>query len=314
MNVRNGSPSWDWTAVLSGVVPPLISPLEPSGDADREGMARLVEHLLEAGCSGLFVTGGCGEGPWLTSAQRAGVIRAAVDAAGRRAPVLAGVTLPSTGPACESARQLADEGAAALVVTSPYYFAADADAQRRHVEAVLDATPLPVLLYNIPQCTHQPFAPETVGALARHDRVIGIKDSAGDAATYRRFVAVKRDRPAFRVLQGAETQAAGSLADGGDGLVPGLANVAPAHFVGIRRAAAAGDAAEADRLQEEVGALGAIYGHGAWISALKAACALLGIGLGIPARPNEPVDDAQRAAIGAVMERVGVRVREPAQG
>src|SRR5262245_64907337 len=94
MNAGDGSSSWDWSALLCGVVPPLISPLEPSGDADREGMARLVEHLLEAGCSGLFVTGGCGEGPWLTSAQRAAVTRAAVDAANRRAPVLAGVTLP----------------------------------------------------------------------------------------------------------------------------------------------------------------------------------------------------------------------------
>src|SRR5207237_1251284 len=129
---------------------------------DRAGMGRLVEHLLGAGCSGLFVSGGCGEGPWLTGAQRAGVVGAAVAASAGRAPVLAGIMLPGTAPAIEAARQVADAGADALVVTSPYYFGADADAQRRHVGAILSAVERPVLLYNIPQCTHQPFAPATV--------------------------------------------------------------------------------------------------------------------------------------------------------
>jgi dihydrodipicolinate synthase/N-acetylneuraminate lyase len=301
----------EWTSVLSGVVPPLISPLDASDRVDREGMSALVEHLLDAGCTGLFVNGGCGEGPWLTSSQRGDVVRAARDASRGRAPVLSGVTLPATGPACDSARQLADEGANALVVTTPYYFGADADAQRRHVEAILAATPLPVLLYNIPQCTHQPFTPETVAALAADARVIGIKDSAGDLETYARFVAIKRDRAAFRILEGSEAQASASLSAGGDGLVPGLGNVVPGHFVGIRRAVAARDAAEASRLQAEVDALGAIYGQGG-LPALKAACALLGIGQGVPAQPSVPVGEAQRAAIRAVLEQVGVRVGQVA--
>jgi 4-hydroxy-tetrahydrodipicolinate synthase len=299
----------DWNTTLSGVVPPLISPLTAGGEADREGMAALVEHLLGAGCSGLFVNGGCGEGPWLTFAQRGGVVGAAVEAARGRAPVLAGVTVPSTGPAIDGARQAADEGADALVVTSPYYFAVDAGAQRRHVEAVVAATRLPVLLYNIPQCTHQPFAPETVAALAADPRVIGIKDSAGDAAVYRRFVAVKQARPAFRVLQGAESQAASSLADGGDGLVPGLANVVPGLFVGIRRAVAAGDGAEAERLQAQAAALAALYGQGSWVAALKGACALLGIGNGIPAQPYEPLTAGQSAAIAALLREHDVPVK-----
>jgi 4-hydroxy-tetrahydrodipicolinate synthase len=302
--------SQDWTTVLTGVVPPLISPLTPDGQADRAGMAALVEHLLAAGCSGLFVNGGCGEGPWLTFAQRGGVVSGAVAAARGRAPVLAGVTVPSTGPAVDAAQQAADEGAEALVVTAPYYFGADDGAQRRHVEAIVEATPLPVLLYNIPQCTHQPFSPETVAALAADQRVIGIKDSAGDPAVYRRFVDVKRAQPAFRVLQGSEAHAAGSLADGGDGLVPGLGNVVPGHFVGIRRAMTGGDRARADALQSEAVALAAIYRHGAWIAALKGACAVLGIGNGIPAQPNEPVTAEQSSAIAALLREHDVRARE----
>jgi dihydrodipicolinate synthase/N-acetylneuraminate lyase len=304
----------NWAEVLSGVVPPLISPLDANDQVDCSGMSRLVEHLLGAGCTGLFVTGGCGEGPWLTSGQRSDIVRAAKDAARGRAPVLAGVTLPGTGPARESARQLADQGADALVVTSPYYFGADAAAQQRHVESILAAVDLPVLLYNIPQSTHQPFAISTVAALARDERVVGIKDSAGDAAVYRQFVGIKHDSPAFRVLQGSESLAAQSLTDGGDGLVPGLANVAPGHFVRLRQAAAAGDDATARHLQSQIDALGALYAHGAWISALKAACALLGIGDGIPAHPNLPATDAQRAAIAAILQSQDIQVREVISG
>jgi 4-hydroxy-tetrahydrodipicolinate synthase len=109
-------------------------------------MARLVEHGLAGGVSGLFVLGGCGEGAWLTASQRGAVIRGAARAAGGRVPVLAGVMFPGTAAAVEAARQAADEGADAIVVGSPYYFPVDDAAQRRHVETVLGASRLPGLL------------------------------------------------------------------------------------------------------------------------------------------------------------------------
>jgi 4-hydroxy-tetrahydrodipicolinate synthase len=110
---------WTWDGALSGVVPPMISPLTESLALDAEALRRLVEHILEGGGSGLFVLGGCGEGAWLTPAQRAAVIRASRAATAGRAPILAGVMLPGTGPATEAARQAADEGADALVLGSP---------------------------------------------------------------------------------------------------------------------------------------------------------------------------------------------------
>src|SRR5262249_52936666 len=152
-------------------------------------------------CTGFFVLGGCGEGAWLAPAARGVVIRATVRAAGGRGPVLAGVMLPGTGPAVEAARQAAGEGADAGVVGSPYYFGADGAAQQRHAEAVIEAAGVPALLYNIPQCTHHVLAPPTVEALAGDRRVLGIKDSAGDFQAFLSFVAVRRVRPAFRILQ-----------------------------------------------------------------------------------------------------------------
>ncbi|MGH2390379.1 MAG: dihydrodipicolinate synthase family protein, partial [Chloroflexota bacterium] len=120
-NSAGGHTTWNWADILRGVIPPLITPLDAAGDIDAEAIGALVNHLLSGGCSGLFVVGGCGMGPWLTTAQRGETIRGMVHAAAGRAPVLAGLMLPSTGPAREAALQAEAEGADALVVGSPYY-------------------------------------------------------------------------------------------------------------------------------------------------------------------------------------------------
>jgi 4-hydroxy-tetrahydrodipicolinate synthase len=285
------------------VVPPLISPLTASGEPDEVSIVKLVGHVLAGGCSGLFVLGGCGEGAWLTRNQRAGVIRAAVRAAAGRAPVLVGIMLPATRPATDAAHQAMDEGADALVVGSPYYYTVDGDAQERHVEAILNAVSLPALLYNIPQCTHHSLSPATVAGLARDERVLGIKDSAGDFEVFLEFLSLKQSRPSFRVLQGSEALSAASLLQGADGLVPGMANFVPALFFALRRAVATGDAVTCANLQRQIADLATLHGHGHWLPALKAACALVGLGNGLPSPPLAPATEEHRRAIEAILGR-----------
>ncbi len=295
--------SWSWETALCGVVPPMISPLTVSGDPDEAAIRKLVEHILGGECSGLFVLGGCGEGAWLTAKQRAAVIRATVQAAAGRAPVLVGVMLPATGPAADAARQAADEGGNALVVGSPYYYPVDSAIQERHMDAVLSAVPLPVLLYNIPQCTHHALSPATVARLARDERVLGIKDSAANFEAFQQFLAVKQTRPTFRVLQGDESLAAASLFQGADGLVPGMANFVPQLFVALHQVAVKGDAATCVDLQRQITDLTTLHGHGHWLPALKAACALVGLGNGIPSPPLAPATEEHRHAISAILRR-----------
>jgi 4-hydroxy-tetrahydrodipicolinate synthase len=295
--------SWSWDAALRGVVPPLISPLRTTGDVDEVSVQLLVDHVLAGGCTGLFVLGGCGEGAWMTNTQRAAVVRTVVRATAGRAPVLAGVMLAATGPALDAARQAESEGADALVVGSPYYGEADAGMQERHVEAILDAVPLPVLLYNIPQATHNPLAPTTVARLAVHPRILGIKDSAGNLHTFQEFLNVKSQRASFRVLQGNEPVASSSLLLGADGLVPGMANFAPSLFVALHRAASLGDADTCGTIQAAITDLWTLHTHGHWLTALKGACSILGFGNGLPASPLLPASNAERAAIHAILER-----------
>jgi dihydrodipicolinate synthase/N-acetylneuraminate lyase len=305
---------WTWDGALTGIIPPTISPLDAAREIDEAAVGALVEHVLQGGASGLFVLGGCGEGAWLPSRQRGTIVRAFVRAAAGRVPVLAGVMLPATALATEAARQAAAEGADAVVVGSPYYFGVDGVAQRRHIETVIEAAGRPALLYNIPQCTHQVLAPAMVAELARDTRVLGIKDSAGDFVAFQAFLAGKTARPDFRVLQGHEHLAAASLRLGGDGLVPGLANVAPALMVELRGAAGRGDTAGCTRLQAAIVDLCAIYEVGHWLPALKAACAMIGIGSGTPGLPLVPATETERRTIATVLARHGLGPAGTARG
>jgi dihydrodipicolinate synthase/N-acetylneuraminate lyase len=211
--------------------------------------------------------------------------------------------LPATGPATEAARVAAGEGADAVVVGSPYYYTVGAATQIRHVESILKSVGLPVLLYNIPQATHHVLSSAEVELLARHERVLGIKDSAGDFEAFQQFLALKRSRPTFRVLQGNEHLAAASLLQGGDGLVPGMANFAPDLFVALRQAAAIGNAASCASLQNQITDLGTLHSHGHWLPALKAACAAVGIGNGLPSLPLAAASEEEDRQIRSILTR-----------
>jgi 4-hydroxy-tetrahydrodipicolinate synthase len=300
---------WTWNDALCGVIPPLITPVDSHGTVDRAASSALAEYVLTAGCSGLFVMGGCGLGPWLTAEQRSAVVRTYVEAAAGRAPVLAGVMLPATGPAREAARRAEADGADALVIASPYYNTVGALEQRRHVEGILAAVELPVLLYNIPQSTHNPLHPEAVSALAREERVLGVKDSSADLWAFQRHLLLKHERPDFRVLQGDEHVLAASLLIGADGLIPGLANVAPQYFVAMVRAARAGDAQACRELQERVEDLWGLFTQGRLQAALMAACGLVGFGTGATLEPYEAPGPAQREAIKTILDRHGLLAR-----
>jgi 4-hydroxy-tetrahydrodipicolinate synthase len=295
--------AWTWDQALTGVVPPLISPLLESGALDRAAQHQLIDHVLGAGCTGLFVLGGCGEGAWLSSTQRAEVVRGAVSAAAARAPVLVGVMLPASGPAADAARQAEDGGADALVAGSPYYGDTDDASQERHIAFLLRATNLPVLLYNIPAATRNVTRPAVAARLATEARVLGIKDSSGDMAMFQGYLAIKRQRAEFRVLQGNEPCASASLLLGGDGLVPGMANFEPSLFVALRAAARIHDLDLSGEQQARITDLWSLHSEAHWLVALKTACAIRGLGNGIASPPLAMATEEQRRAIETILRQ-----------
>lgn len=293
-----GGRKWTWDEALTGVVPPVISVLDANDGIDEALQRELCDHILDDGGSGLFVLGGCGEGAWLTPEQRVAVIRHCVTAASGRAPVIAGVMLPATALAVDAAKRAADSGADGIVAGSPYYNGVDSGAHLRHIEALLNATPLPILLYNIPQSTHHMLSVSTVTSLSKEARVLGIKDSSGQLEHFQALIHIKKTVPHFRVLQGAEFAMAATALLGGDGAVPGMGNFAPSLFRDLFNQARSGNASNVATLQAQIVALTRLHGMAShWLPSLKGACVLLGLGNGRPATPLLPASDSELAAI-----------------
>lgn len=287
---------------LRGVLPPLITPVHEDGSLDEDGFLRHLRRCLDAGCSGVFVNGSSSEGPWLTSAQRRRGVELAV---GTGTVVLAGVMLPGTAMTIEAARDAESAGGDALVVAAPYYFASAEDMIIRHVEAVASAVSIPVILYNIPQCTHNLLTAGVVGHLAVDPRVVGIKDSSGDMDLFRSHLALREH--GFRVMQGAEQEMGDSLRIGADGLVPGLGNVAPEVFVRLVRAVREGDAEAAQVAEQAIQVLLRIYTIAPSFAAMKAAASTFGVCGRTTVFPLDPATDEQTQQIAEVLLSAGVR-------
>ena len=292
-----------------GVIVPMITPLTAAGAIDAQAIDHLVDYLLSGGVSGIFVLGSSGEGPWLRATERAQVVEHARTAANGRAPILAGALQPGSRATLDDVRLLAGAGAEALVITAPYYFAADAATQIRHVEAVAAASPVPVVLYNIPEMTQSPLAATTVGRLAGCANVVAIKDSAGDWPAFAELLALRAARPGFRVLQGAERLSAQAALAGADGLVPGLANLTPQLFTRLFAAAQRGDRTSALAAQAQVDVLWQLHTHGFWLACLKEAAAQLGFGSGATVGHGGRLPAAARAAIAQLLLPYGAEVR-----
>lgn len=266
---------------LQGVIPPMISPLNLDRSIDIDGLERLVKHMLDGGVAGLFLFGSSGEGPWLTSEQIEIILSTTKMIVQRKIPLLAGVLEPSTSKVIQAIHHIESIGGVdAVVVTTPYYFGTDADDQIEHIQTIAQQSTLPIILYNIPPTTHHILAASTVKRLLGISNIIGIKDSAGDMAEFEKLLQLKKIRPDFAVLQGAEAHAAQSLMAGADGIVPGLGNLVPHLFATLLQDVQSQNKDAAIEKQDTVNTLGQLHQPDYWLKCLKYGAALLGFGSG----------------------------------
>lgn len=267
---------------LRGVVPPMVTPLIAHDSLDRPGLSRLVDHLLDGGVHGLFILGTTGEGPSLAYKVRAELIDAVCQKVAGRAPVLVGVTDTAFTEAITLSEHAASAGAAAVVLAPPPYFRASQTELLGYLRRFASASPLPVMLYNMPSLTKINLDAETVLAAAAHPRIIGLKDSSGDLVYFHRVRQLLADRPDFSLLVGPEELLAESVLLGGHGGVNGGANLWPELYVQLYDAAREGDLETVRRRHAQVIALSnALYGIAgggvSLIRSLKAALRLRGV-------------------------------------
>ncbi|ELZ26012.1 4-hydroxy-tetrahydrodipicolinate synthase [Natrinema limicola] len=208
---------------LRGITCPMVTPFD-DGSIDDAALIDVLEHLQDGGIDAVFPCGTTGEYPSLTADEHRRVVETIVDHAA--VPVIAGAGATSVGETVAAIDRAADAGADAAAIVAPYFTTANApEGNRRFFEAVLEESSLPVLLYNIPQCTGQRIDPETVAAVAEHDEIIGIKDSSGDLEYF--LSVLERTPEEFLCLQGYDALLVPALRMGADGGINALSNVIP---------------------------------------------------------------------------------------
>ncbi|WP_225836921.1 dihydrodipicolinate synthase family protein [Streptomyces sp. NK08204] len=301
---------------LTGVVPPVCTPLTPEREVDVPSLLRLVEHLVAGGVHGLFLLGSTSEAAFLTDRQRRLVVEAVADHVGRQLPVLAGAIDMTTPRVLEHVRAVTEAGAEAVVVTAPFYARTHRSEIVHHYRRIAAASPVPVIAYDIPSAVHTKLPADLVLGLAADRVLAGIKDSSGDLGVFREMVTGARALAGFGVLTGSEVVVDAALALGADGAVPGLANVDPHGYVRLYRLCRAGDWAGARAEQERLCALFGMVGVGdparmggssSALGAFKAALHLRGvIDCPITAEPQVPLSGAEVEQVGKFLAAAGL--------
>ena len=237
---------------LTGIVPPMITPLRARDELDVAGLERLVEHILSGGVSGLFILGTTGEGPGLSYRLRRELIERVCKQVNRRVPVLVGITDTAFVESVNVARCAADFGADALVVAPPYYLPEAQPELQEYLDHLVPELPLPLFIYNMPALTKVHFELNTVRRAMDNPRIIGLKDSSGDLNYFKQAAELIRQRPDWPLLIGPEEKLFDALQLGGHGGVSGGANLFPKLYVKLCEAHRAGNLVRAQALQDQI--------------------------------------------------------------
>jgi dihydrodipicolinate synthase/N-acetylneuraminate lyase len=269
-------------APLTGIIPPMVTPLLNRNELDIAGLEKLIEHILSGGVSGLFILGTTGEGPSLSYRLRRGFIERVCKQVKRRVPVLVGVTDTAFVESVSLACHAADCGAEAVVAAPPYYMPEGQPELQEWLDHLVPELPLPLFLYNMPPLTKVSYELETVRHALDNPRIIGFKDSSGDLNYFKNIVAFLKQRPDWSVLIGPEGKLFDALQLGGHGGVNGGANLFPEIYVRLCQIFRSGDIARARALQKQIQRIGdSLYRIGkhpsAVIKGIKCALACLGI-------------------------------------
>ncbi len=290
------------TAWLTGYIPDLPTPFDKAGEIDLTAFAKLCVRQIQAGVSAIVVGETTGEASTLTPAEHDAIIRTAVETARRRVRVIAGAGSNSTRQAIELTRRAELAGADAVLSVVPYYnkpMQAGIDA---HFRAIADSTALPIILHDIPARTIRELSDDTIAKLAQSRQFIGLKDATGDLARPMRL------RPmlplGFRLLSGDDSTALAFLANGGDGCISTVSNVAPELCQVIFSSCRRGRLQSARYLQSRLAPLAALLARES-PAALKYALSLLGFMRPDTRLPIVELADAAKAEIASAITAIG---------
>ncbi|BBZ48562.1 4-hydroxy-tetrahydrodipicolinate synthase [Mycobacterium heidelbergense] len=293
---------FDAPARLGTLLTAMVTPFGADGSLDTAAAARLANHLVDAGCDGLVVSGTTGESPTTTDDEKRELLRVVLEAVGDRARVVAGAGTYDTAHSVRLARACAAEGAHGLLVVTPYYSKPPQSGLIAHFTAVADATELPVLLYDIPPRSVIPILPETIHALAAHPNIVGIKDAKGDLHGGGQIIA----ETGLAYYSGDDALNLPWLAMGATGFISVIAHAAAGQLRELLSAFGSGDVSTARKINVNLAPLCNAMARLGGVTMSKAGLRLQGIDVGDPRLPQMPATPEQVDALAADMRAASV--------
>jgi 4-hydroxy-2-oxoglutarate aldolase len=289
---------------------PIVTPFLPSGVVDAEGLRRNVARWMATPLTGLVVLGSNGEAPQLDDDEADRIIELVREGVPRGRPLIAGTGRESTAATIAATKRAAAAGADAALVRTPAFFKSQMTTRVfvRHYTAVADASPIPVLLYNVSMFTGVTLAPDAVAALATHPNIVGMKESGSDIGLIAEYIAQTPDD--FTVLAGSAVTLFHALCAGCNGAILALAALVPDQVVRMETLVTEGRLTDARALQRRLMPLARSVGGLHGVPGLKAALELMGFAAGLPRPPLLPVAPDVVTLLGEQLDAVGA-LREP---
>lgn len=295
---------------LKGIVPPLLTPLTPTGELDIDGLGRLIEHVISGGVHGVFILGTTGEGPALgRKLQKAMIENTCRLIAGRR-PVLVGISAAALDDSVWLASIAKAIGASAAVAAPPCYYPLGEPELFDYYESLVKCiSPLPLYLYNMPSMTKISMKPSTIIRLAQIPGIIGYKDSSGNMCDLHEVILALQDREDFSIFVGPEELLGEAVFFGADGGVCGGANLTPQLFVAMYDAACQGDRERMRTLQKAIFSQRRLYqiGHhqSSLLKGLKCAVSMHHLCTDDLVAPFHHFEMPERQAVERILSEIG---------
>jgi 4-hydroxy-2-oxoglutarate aldolase len=287
--------------IFSGVFAALTTPYAHDGSVSLPDLKQNVHRYNETDLAGYVALGSTGESVLLTRAEMDGILGAVRESAAKGKMLLAGTGAESTAETIERTKRAAEFGYDAALVKTPHYYkpAYKPEVLVAHYRRVADESPIPVVLYSIPQFTGISLSVAEVAALAEHPNIIGIKDSSGNVQGVAEIVAATP--PAFQVLVGSAASVYPSLAIGARGAILALACALPEKCVVLFELFRQGEHEKARELQSILLRASKLIVSELGIAGVKFVMDQRGYRGGIPRLPLQPLSDERKAQISSLL-------------
>jgi 4-hydroxy-tetrahydrodipicolinate synthase len=284
-----------------GVFPYLVSPIGAQGRILTDVLGRLVSDLIKAGVQGLTPLGSTGEFAYLSHEQRAAVVRSTIEAAGKRVPVIAGVSSTSTADAVEQAKSYQALGADGILAILEAYFPLK-DAQiESYFRAIADAVDIPVVLYTNPQFQRSDLTLDVIARLSTHPRIQYIKDASTNTG---RLLSIMNRCPAIKVFSASAHIPTAVMLIGGVGWMAGPACIVPRQSVKLYELCRAGKWPQAMTLQRELWRINEAFARFNLAACIKAGLQIQGYAVGDPMPPQAALSADDRKLVEGILADV----------